>query len=129
MLGSQKVVLINTAVTAASNPGAEAPEADIVSPHDRDALEQFADQWDMGKRLPSLMRSAARSRDLAEVHRCVAREAIIAARSAKSNGDHQLFRHLFETVQEARRKAWDCFHFSSQCEERAQAIMSSGRGA
>ena len=104
----------------------EAFEADTVSPHDRDALKVVAEKWGIQDRLPSLIRGAARSRDLCEVHRCVARESIRAARSAKELGNGVSYRDYLKTATDARRRASECHHFARQCEDRAHALITAG---
>lgn len=104
----------------------DAFEADTVSPHDREALNVIAEKWGMQDRLPNLIRGAARSRDLCDVHRCVALESIRAARSAKKLGNCLSYREYLRTALDARRRASECYHFARQCEERANTLIAAG---
>ena len=100
-------------------------QPDTVSPHDKEALETLALHWDE-VRLPNLIRGAARSRDLAQVHRGVARAAIRAARGAREQRDEPgYFKHL-ETARDALGKARECYRFARQCERKARATILSG---
>jgi hypothetical protein len=101
-------------------------EADTVSPHDRDALKLVAEKWGIQDRLPNLIRGAARSSDLYEVHRCVVRESIRAARSAKAAGNGASYRDYLKTARDARRRAGECHRFARECEERANALITAG---
>lgn len=102
-------------------------EVDTVSPHDKDALRAVSEKLETRDRLPSLIRGAARSRDLCEVHRCVARQSISAARSAKKVGNAASYRDYLKTARDARRRASECRHFARECEERANALIMAGR--
>ncbi len=106
--------------------GNDAFEADTVSPHDRDALKMVAEKWGIQDRLPNLVRGAARSRDLCEVHRCVVRESVRAARSAKAVGNGVSYRDYLKTARDARRRAGECHRFARECEERANALITAG---
>ncbi len=101
-----------------------AVQPDTVSPHDSEALAALARHWDQ-VRLPNLIRGAARSRDLAGVHRGVAREAIRAARAARARFDDEACRSHRETAHDALAKARQCLHFARRCERKAQAIILS----
>lgn len=104
----------------------DAFEADTVSPHDKDALKLVAEKWGIQDRLPNLIRGAARSRDLCEVHRCVVRESIRAARSVKAVGNGASYRDYLKTARDARRRAGECHRFARECEERANALITAG---
>ena len=104
----------------------DAFEADTVSPHDRDALKMVAEKWGIQDRLPNLIRGAARSRDLCEVHRCVVRETLRAARSARELGNGASYRDYLKTARDARRRAGECHRFARECEERANALITAG---
>lgn len=106
--------------------GNDAFEADTVSPHDRDALKMVAEKWGIQDRLPNLIRGAARSRDLCEVHRCVVRESVRAARSARILGNGASYRDHLKTARDARRRAGECHRFARECEERANALITAG---
>jgi hypothetical protein len=101
-------------------------EADTVSPHDKEAIKAVAETWGTQDRIPNLIRGAARSRDLCEVHRCVVREALRAARSAKTIGHLASYRDHLNTARDARRKAGECYRFARQCQERANALIAAG---
>jgi len=102
-------------------------EIDTVSPHDKDAVRAVSEQMISQDRLPSLIRGAARSRDLCEVHRCAAREAVSAARSAKQLGNGTAYRDYLESARDARRRANECRQFARECENRANALIMAGR--
>ncbi len=104
----------------------DAFDVDTVSPHDKDALRVVAENMGTQDRLPSLIRGAARSRDLCEVHRCAARESIRAARSAKKTGNGISYREYMKAALDARRRASECHRFARECEERANALIMAG---
>jgi len=100
-------------------------QPDTVSPHDKEALELLYRHWEE-VRLPNLIRGAARSRDLAEVHNSIAREFITAARAARRQRDEPAYLKHLSTVRDAHGKARECYRFARQCERRAEAIILSG---
>ncbi len=100
-------------------------QPDTVSPHDKEALEALARHWDE-VRLPNLIRGAARSRDLGEVHRGVARQSIQAARAARRQGDETTYLENLKIARDALCKARECYRFARQCEGKAQAVILTG---
>jgi hypothetical protein len=104
----------------------DAFDVDTVSPHDKDALKMVAENMGTQDRLPSLSRGAARSRDFCEIHRCAARESILAARSAKKTGNGISYREHMKAALDARRRATECHRFARECEERAHALIMAG---
>ena len=107
----------------------DAFEVHTVSPHDKDAVAAISEKMGSQDRLPSLIRGAARSRDLCEVHRCAAREAVRYARSAKNLGNGISYRNYLESARDARRKANECYQFARECENRANALIMAGCSA
>jgi hypothetical protein len=105
------------ALTAAVQP-------DTVSPHDKEALATLYRHWEQ-VRLPNLIRGAARSRDLAEVHKGIARDSIRAARAARRQRDEPTYLEHLGTAREAHGKARECYRFARQCERKAEAIILS----
>ena len=113
-----RMTFSHLALTAAVQP-------DTVSPHDKEALELLHRHW--GEvRLPNLIRGAARSRDLAEVHKAIARDSITAARAARRQRDEPAYLKHLDNVRDAHDKARECYRFARQCERKAQAIILSG---
>ena len=100
-------------------------QPDTVSPHDKEALELLYRHWEE-VRLPNLIRGAARSRDLAEVHKGIARESITAARAARQERHESAYLKHLSNVRHAHGKARECYRFARQCERKAQAIVLSG---
>jgi hypothetical protein len=113
-----RMTFSHLALTAAVQP-------DTVSPHDKEALELLNRHWEE-VRLPNLIRGAARSRDLAEVHKGIARDSIAAARAARQQRDEPAYIKHLSNVREAHGKARECYRFARQCERKAQAILLSG---
>ena len=100
-------------------------QPDTVSPHDKEALEMLYRHWEE-VRLPNLIRGAARSRDLAEVHKGIARDSIRTARVARRQMDEASYLKHLGVVREAHGKARECYRFARQCERKAEAIILSG---
>lgn len=100
-------------------------QPDTVSPHDKEALQMLYRHWEE-VRLPNLIRGAARSRDLAEVHKSIARDSIRAARAARQQRDEPTFFAHLGNARDAHEKARECYRFARQCEGKAQAIILSG---
>lgn len=123
---TRRTVKCRAGVTLTDN---ETFEVDTVSPHDKEALKVVAAKEGSQEMIPNLLRGAARSRDLCEVHRCVARESIRAARHAKELGNTRSYRENMQTAVDARRRAGECRQFSRECEERANALIMAGSSA
>jgi hypothetical protein len=104
---------------------AAAVQPDTVSPHDKEALETLSRHWEE-VRLPNLIRGAARSRDLAQVHRSIARDFIAAARAARRQHDETSYLGHLGSARDAHGKARECIRFARQCERRAEAAILSG---
>lgn len=104
----------------------DAFEPDTVSPHDKEGLKVVSENMGTQDRIPSLIRGAARSRDLCEVHRCTARESIRAAKSAKRAGNGTSYRDHLKIALDARRQAAECRQFARECEDRANALILAG---
>ena len=102
-----------------------AVQPDKVSPHDKEALETLARHWDE-VRLPNLIRGAARSRDLAQVHKGIARDSIAAARAARRQRDDSSYLEHLGNAREAHAKARECIRFARQCECKAESAILSG---
>ena len=100
-------------------------QPDTVSPHDKEALEMLYRHWEE-VRLPNLIRGAARSRDLAEVHKGIARDSIRAARAARQQWDESTYFAHLGNARDAHEKARECYRFARQCEDKAQSIILSG---
>jgi hypothetical protein len=113
-----RMTFSHLALTAAVQP-------DTVSPHDKEALDLLYRHWEE-VRLPNLIRGAARSRDLAEVHKGIARDSIAAARTARQQRDEPAYLKHLGDARDAHDKARECYRFARQCERRAQAIILAG---
>ncbi len=101
-------------------------QPDTVSPHDKEALELLYRHWEE-VRLPNLIRGAARSRDLAEVHKGIAQESIRAARLARQQRDEPAYLKHLSNVHDAHSKARECYRFARHCERKAEAVILSDR--
>lgn len=101
-------------------------DVDTISPHDTDALRAIAEQLGTHDRIPNLIRGAARSRDLCDVHDCAARESLRAARCARESGDTVSYRVSLKTAKDARRRVKECRQFARECEDRANALIMAG---
>jgi hypothetical protein len=100
-------------------------QPDTVSPHDKEALESLSRHWDE-VRLPNLIRGAARSRDLAQVHKSIARDSIAAARAARRQRDQTSYLEHLGNARDAHTKARECIRFARQCERKAEAVILTG---
>ena len=104
---------------------AEAFTPDSVSPLDTDALAVVAANWDMEVRLPNLIRGAARSRKLAELHKRAAWSHLREAQVAREIGDAPLRRGSLKDASTAVRRASACVVFARRCEVEANAIATA----
>ncbi len=106
---------------------AAAFQPDTVSPLDEDGLQAAAAEWDMEVRLPNLIRGAAHSRKLADLHKHAAWEHLRAAQCAREFGDTPMHRGSLEDAAVAVRRASACVVFARRCEREANAIaVASG---
>lgn len=106
---------------------AEAFRPDTVSPLDADGVDALSDTWSMEVRLPDLIRGAANSRRLADMHKRSAWENLRAAQVAREIGDAVLHRDHLEDGAAAVRRASACVVFARRCEREANAIaIASG---
>jgi hypothetical protein len=113
-----RMTLSHLAPTSAVQP-------DTVSPHDKEALETLYRHWEE-VRLPNLIRGAARSRDLAQVHKGIARDSIAAARAARLRRDESSYLEHLGNARDAHSKARECIRFARQCECKAETAILSG---
>lgn len=100
---------------------------DTISPLDADALADCEADWDMTGRLPHLIRGAAHSRRLADLHKRAARSHLRAARAARELCDAMIHRDHMTDGSSALRRASACVVYARRCEREAHAIaIASG---